>query len=98
MAMTQTRRCFLTTASFSSAAGFLLPSRARAAEGSLETTVVRLSIPTTLCGAPQLLADELLRAEGFTDVRYERGALARGDIDFAMIFAPFVAMESDAGR
>ena len=94
----QSRRRFLTTLSLAGAAVFLRPARSRAAEGSLETTTVRLSIPTALCGAPQLLADELLRAEGFTDVRYERGALARGDIDFAMIFAPFVAMESDAGR
>ena len=94
----QSRRRFLTTLSLAGAAVFLRPVRSRAAEGSLETTTVRLSIPTALCGAPQLLADELLRAEGFSDVRCERGALARGDIDFAMVFAPNVAIESDAGR
>ena len=96
--MMQTRRRFLTTLALTGAAGFARAPRVLSAEGRLETTSVRLSIPATLCAAPQLVADKLLRAEGFTDVRYERGALARGDIDFAMIFAPFVGIESDAGR
>jgi NitT/TauT family transport system substrate-binding protein len=52
--------------------------RSAAAESSLETTTIRLirawdpstpKIPV-LCMAPQLLAEELLRAEGFTDIRY----------------------------
>jgi NitT/TauT family transport system substrate-binding protein len=98
MSQTQSRRRFLTTLSAAGAAAFIRTAPSLAAEGPLETTAVRLSIPATLCGAPQLLADELLRAEGFSDVRCERGALARGDIDFAMVFAPNVAIESDAGR
>ena len=99
MPIRQTRRRFLTNAlAMAGTSALAWALRAFAAEGALETTAVRLSIPATLCGAPQLLADELLRAEGFRDVRYERGALARGDIDFAMIFAPLVAIESDAGR
>ena len=98
MALIQTRRGFLRGIAAASAAAFIRAAPSFAAEGALETTAVRLSIPATLCGAPQLLADELLRAEGFRDVRYERGGLARGDIDFAIIFAPYVAIESDAGR
>jgi NitT/TauT family transport system substrate-binding protein len=98
MSQTHSRRGFLTTLSAAGTAAFIRATPSFAAEGPLETTAVRLSIPATLCGAPQLLADELLRVEGFRDVRYERGALARGDIDFAMIFAPHVAIESDAGR
>src|SRR5262245_8645274 len=58
--------------------------RSAAAELPLETTTIRLirawdpgstpKIPV-LCMAPQLLAEELLRAEGFTDIRYvERDA------------------------
>src|SRR6516225_6864458 len=96
--MMQTRRRFLTTLALTGAAGFARAPRVLSAEGRLETTTVRLSIPATLCAAPQLVADELLRAEGFADVRYERGALARGDIDFGMIFAPFVGTEYDAAR
>src|SRR5215467_15956064 len=74
--------------------------RSAAAEPSLETTTIRLirmwdpgstpKIPV-LCMAPQLLAEELLRAEGFTDIRYvERDgglpsfrALAAGEGDLS---------------
>ena len=40
-----------------------------AAEGTLETTTVRLVYDGTIC-SPALVAEELLRAEGFTDLRY----------------------------
>jgi len=98
MPLIQTRRRFLTTLSLAGATSLICAPRVMGGEGALETTTVRLSIPATICAAPQLVADELLRAEGFTDVRYERSALGRGDIDIGMIFAPFVGMESDAGR
>jgi hypothetical protein len=39
-----------------------------AAEGQLETTTVRLAKNEGICIAPQYIADELLRTEGFTDI------------------------------
>ena len=41
-----------------------------AAEGPLETTTVRLVNDGSICIAPEYAAEELLRAEGFTDIRY----------------------------
>jgi NitT/TauT family transport system substrate-binding protein len=91
MPMIQTRRCFLTM-TVAGAAGFLqtpIP-RARAAERELETTTVRLAKIPVICFAPQYVCEALLRAEGFTDVRYVDTTpptlsedLARGRFDFA---------------
>jgi len=89
----QTRRQFLTTLSLAGAAGILAP-QVLAAEGQLETTTVRLPKPPGLCIAPGYVAEELLRAEGFTDVRYVPTAtaipieaLARGEIDFNLNYS-----------
>jgi NitT/TauT family transport system substrate-binding protein len=70
MTMRQTRRRFLTTAALAGAAGILPPRRARAAEAALETTTVRLGRIPAICFAPQYVCEALLRAEGFTDIRY----------------------------
>jgi len=93
--LTQTRRRLLTTMSLGGAASLLHTPRLLAAEGALETTSVRLSRYPAICLAPQFIAEELLRAEGFTDVRYidldladqsRRPAisedLGRGEVDF----------------
>jgi NitT/TauT family transport system substrate-binding protein len=97
--MLQTRRRFLTALSFAGPASLLRGPRALAAEGFLETTTVRLAKTASICVAPQYVADELLRAEGFTDVRYvdllestARGeAVARGIVDFTANFvAPLI--------
>jgi NitT/TauT family transport system substrate-binding protein len=69
MLTTQTRRRFLTTVSAAGAARLFRAPRARAAEGTLETTTVRLVYDGTIC-SPALVAEELLRAEGFTDLHY----------------------------
>jgi NitT/TauT family transport system substrate-binding protein len=66
----QTRRRFLTTLSLAGATGFLRAPRALAAEGALETTTVRLAKIPVICFAPQYVCEALLRAEGFTDIRY----------------------------
>jgi NitT/TauT family transport system substrate-binding protein len=96
MQMTQTRRRFLTTVSLAGAAGLVRAPRALAGEGgSLETTTVRLAKTDGICIAPQYVADELLRAEGFTDVRYvdvpetttRVEAIVRGALDFSANFA-----------
>ena len=67
----QTRRRFLAGLSFAASAGLVRAPQLLAGEGGLETTSVRLAkkIPV-LCNAPQYIADELLRAEGFTAVSY----------------------------
>jgi NitT/TauT family transport system substrate-binding protein len=91
MPIMQTRRRFLTM-TVAGAAGFLqTPTpRARAAERELETTTVRLAKIPVICFAPQYVCEALLRAEGFTDVRYVDTTpptlsedLARGRFDFA---------------
>ena len=69
MDIAQTRRRFLAGLSGIGAAG-LLRTPAPAAEGALETASVRLPKIPSICVAPQDIAEELLRAEGFTDVRY----------------------------
>src|ERR1700738_4693214 len=74
MTMPQTRRRFLTTLSLAGAAGVLRSPPALAAEGLPETTGVRLVRDPGICLAPQYAAEELLRAEGLTDVRYLEAA------------------------
>ena len=69
MATMQTRRRFLTTVSLAGAAGLLRTPPSLAAEGPLETTTVRLA-KRGLCNSPEYVAEELLRAEGFAEIRY----------------------------
>jgi NitT/TauT family transport system substrate-binding protein len=89
----QSRRRFLTMVSVAGAAGLLYPQRALAAEGALETTTVRLVNDRSICIAPEYVAEELLRAEGFTDIRYveapgsqQMDAFLRGELDFFNFF------------
>ena len=51
-------------------AAALLPRPCLAAEGPPETTSVRLLKQERLCIAPEYVVADLLRAEGFTDIRY----------------------------
>ncbi|HEV8642581.1 MAG TPA: hypothetical protein VGV13_15935 [Methylomirabilota bacterium] len=58
-------------------------SERAAAEPPPETTTLRLAqTPFGVCIAPQYLAEELLRSEGFTDIMVDRG-YAR-DYDYAL--------------
>jgi NitT/TauT family transport system substrate-binding protein len=106
MTIIQSRRRFLTTASMAGAASFVRPLRALAAEGSLETTTVRLPKSTSICVSPEYAAEELLYAEGFTEVRYvdfvnpgERPALTgRGKLDFSLAYAPLHVTAIDVGE
>jgi NitT/TauT family transport system substrate-binding protein len=94
--MMQTRRQFLKTASLAGAASLVRPPLAMAAEGPPETTSVRFMRTPSLCHAPQFVAEELLRAEGFTEIQYIEGkssaeinpAIASGKVDFNTHFAP----------
>src|SRR5690242_19253387 len=103
--MTQTRRRFLTTLSLAGAAGLVHIPRSEAAEGPLETTAIRLGRQPTICVAPQFVAEELLRAEGFTDIRYVDvaapavpEAVARGTVDFSLAYASQYVMTIAAGE
>src|SRR5271169_2543285 len=70
MPMMQTRRYFLTTMALGAAAGYLPSQPAEAAEPPPEITTVRFSKFPIICFAPQYVCEELLRTEGFTDIRY----------------------------
>jgi NitT/TauT family transport system substrate-binding protein len=99
----QTRRRFLASAA---ATGAGLLARPVAAEPPPETTTVRLARNPSICIAAQYVVEPLLRAEGFTDVRYvasdagvgQSAALARGEIDFSLHFAAPIILPIDTGE
>ena len=79
--------------------------RPAAAEPPPETTRIRLVHSPAICFAPQYIAEELLRLEGFTEVKYVNidvefpiAALARGDADFTMDASPTLAYRLDADK
>ncbi len=88
-------------------AGLLsLPCASARAEPPPETTRIRLVQIPSICQAPQYVAEQLLRAEGFTDVQYLKkpgatkaieAALASGEADINMHFAGPLIMRLDAG-
>jgi NitT/TauT family transport system substrate-binding protein len=101
-----TRRTFLRGLTLAGTAGLLgWPSRPVAAEPPPETTRLRVHHSLSLCLAPQYVAEELLRGEGFTEVHYvtheEAGgfypALASGAADIGNDFAPVLITHVDAG-
>ena len=104
MALIQTRRGFLGAIAATGAAGLIRAPRAEAAEEALETTAVRILKTPAICIAPLYVAEELLRAEGFTDIRYVEappGAtepLARGKADFGTNYASNFVRALDAGE
>ena len=116
MSMMQTRRRFLTTLSLAGAANLVRAPPVLAAEGALETTTVRIakspdgtSIGTAVygesdCWAPEFLANELLYAEGFTDIRNVDAtppssvSIARGEVDFALGYGSVFISAIDAGQ
>lgn len=84
--------------------GVLGAPAASAAEPPPETTRIRLSQIEGICVAPQYVAHDLLRLEGFKDVQYvtinaavQYQAFAAGVVDLSMAFvAPFL-VQLDAG-
>ena len=70
MHIMQSRRDFLASLSAAGAAGVLGAQASLADEGPPETTTIRLRRDPGICVAPCYVAEELLRAEGFTDIRY----------------------------
>jgi NitT/TauT family transport system substrate-binding protein len=105
MQILQSRRHFLASLSAAGAAGVLGGRGSLADERAPETTTVRLSKIPGICIAPQYVAEELLAAEGFTDVHYvelpaaiQHAAFARGEIDFSLHFAAPLLIPLDAGE
>jgi NitT/TauT family transport system substrate-binding protein len=76
-----------------------------AADRPPETTRIRLTQAGGVCFAPIYIAEPLLRAEGFTDVRYVRSAgglgtttlLAKGEIDITVRYVASNVLDVDAG-
>ena len=101
-----TRRAFLkTTGAAGVGAFFTAPARQLGAEMAPETTKLTLVNTTSLCAAPQYVAEELLRGEGFEEVRHLRlpggagvyQALRAGEADISMAFAAPFLIQVDAG-
>ena len=91
------RRQFLATLSAAGAAGLMSPPGALAQEARPETTSIRLTKIPGICVAPQYVAEELLKSEGFSEVQYvEVGtdvypAFASNKVDISMAFVgPFI--------
>jgi len=76
-----------------------------AAEPPPETTTLKIPNMPAACPAPQVVAADLLRAEGFTDLQYVTPppgpftkALAAGEFDLSMLDAPAEVLSLDRGE
>ena len=99
------RRVFLAQASALSAAALFGLPRSALAEPAPETTKIRLVHSPAICTAPEELAEELLRLEGFSEVEYVKQSvnsasalLATGQADIAMDSAPSVTFALGEGK
>lgn len=98
------RRSFLANTSALGAASLLGFSRTAAAEPPPETRTLKLVQIPTICQAPQYIAEELLKSEGF-EVQYVQkqggkgieSALASGEVDINMHYAAPIVIRLDAG-
>jgi NitT/TauT family transport system substrate-binding protein len=102
----QSRRHFLAGLSAAGAVGILGARTPLADEGPPETTTIRLPYNNNICIVPTNIAENLLHAEGFTDVQYVpiSGGLTwpqeagRGKIDIGVTFAATLAFQLDRGE
>ena len=102
-----TRREFLRHAALAAAAGALgsIPD-ALAAEPPPETGRIRIPRVENVCWAPAYIAEDLLKAEGFSNVqlvRYPNPAraytgMAAGEVDILMAFVAPTIQQIDAGN
>jgi NitT/TauT family transport system substrate-binding protein len=101
MQIIQSRRDFLAGVS-AGATGVLFARGAHADDGPPEVTTLRFPKRSAICVAPRYLAGDLLRAEGFTDVKYIAGlpldAVCRGDLDFDVNTAAWAVSQLNAGK
>jgi NitT/TauT family transport system substrate-binding protein len=73
--------------------------------GTLETTTIRVARLPSICLAPWYLAEDLLRADGFTDIKYVSMTasdvpkrISAGDVDLASGFAAVTVNAIDKGN
>jgi NitT/TauT family transport system substrate-binding protein len=101
------RREFLSTAALAGTGALLgLQSNSLTAEPPPETTKIRIIRSPAICFAPLYMAEDILRAEGFTDVQYVPGdgglndekIIANGEADFMAAFAGRHIFALDAGN
>jgi len=99
------RRDFLASASLAGVASLLGRGESFAQEAPPETTTIRLARNAGICIAPQYVADELLRAEGFTDIQHVvrppallSAAIGRGELDMTLHFVGQLITGVDAGE
>ena len=105
MSIMQTRRRFLCSAALAGSACMLPSLGARAADQSPETTTIKLGKASAICTMPQMIPQQLLEAEGFTDIRFVDGPsgnpaeqLARGDVDLMVGYASNFILGLDKGE
>jgi NitT/TauT family transport system substrate-binding protein len=74
------------------------------AEPPPETTRLRLYQSPSICAAPQYIVEGLLKAEGFSDIKYVKTTvagisklLASGDVDVGLHFVAPLLIQMDAG-
>jgi len=99
------RRTFLRVATLAGTAGVVaMRARSACAEPPVETKRIRIAQVPAICLAAQYVAEELLAAEGFTDVQYVKvplpqvvKSISAGDIDFSADTAPSVIIALDGG-
>ncbi len=99
------RRKFLETLALAGAAGAIgLRPGLAAAEPPPETTRIRLPQIGGICVAPQYVAEDILRGEGFSEVGYVKIAvsqigpkLASGEVDISIGFIAPMVVEVEAG-
>ena len=100
-----TRREFVGGLTAATAALAGVPPGQASAEPPPETTTIKLDKRPSICIAPQYVAEELLRTEGFTDVQYVntegsiglRKALNSGEVQMSLHFAGPLIVRVDAG-
>src|SRR4051794_9462811 len=106
MPIIRSRRRFLAGLAAAGAVGLWRVRPAAAATDVLETTAVRIAKFPGICIAPQYVAAELLRADGFTEISYvevdKRSAslaetVAENKADFSLDFAAHIITAMDAG-
>jgi NitT/TauT family transport system substrate-binding protein len=102
-----TRRSFIRNLTMAGAMGLVRMPGALAAETPPEITRLRLlKLYPGICIAPQYVADELLRAEGFTQIEYvlsqsgapAAAAVADGTVEFSLNYAAPNIIAVDAGE
>ena len=99
------RRSVLRAMGAAGAAGLLgWPGRYAFAEAPPETTRIRFAYDPATCIAPQYLAEELLRLEGFSEVEYVEAPgdphllFLEGKVDFTLDSATALVPSIDQGR